>query len=335
MFYWDYLFQIPTGLDNVGKATKKKLTQYKNQFTFQNTFARYVLDALGRYKLNNLPETMSERVILQSLLWYGCVCLFEKDGALLSLPCAPASSGFNIYGDWGNARVFSLNGKLNEETRLFIDGGDETAFLRDTNGMLRGDAKGVMLRENPLLYPFIRVVLQFAEATSDTYRTLDTVRANIKRPFMVFAEESVVPSVKKYFEQRDMNYDEIISTGVFDPSKVVTQPIDVNGTSLADATQLIEWYDNKFRELCGIQNNGQMDKKGENLIKEEVTVNDYYTTWQVNRCVESINHYLEQFNKMFGTNIECEVRENENFFGDSESDNISNGDSRDTTGDNL
>lgn len=80
MFYWDYLFQIPTGLDNVGKATKKKLTQYKNQFTFQNTFARYTLDALGRYRLKNLPETMSERVILQSMLWYGCVCLYEKSG---------------------------------------------------------------------------------------------------------------------------------------------------------------------------------------------------------------------------------------------------------------
>lgn len=335
MFYWDYLFAIPLGIDNVGKSTKKKLNQQKNGFMFQNVFSRYVIDAMGRYKFTGLPETMSERVILQSLLWYGCVCLFEKDGALLSLPCAPSSAGFNIYGDFGNARVFALNGKLNEEVKLYIEGGDQSAFLTDMNGAMSGSAKGVMLRENPILYPFIRHTLQFAECTADTYRTLDIVRANIKRPFLIFAEESVLETVKRYLAQRELNYDEIISTGVFDPSKVATVPIDVNGNSLNDGTQLIEWYENKYRELCGHKNNSQMDKKGENLIKEEVTVNDYYTVWNVNRCVESINKYLEQFNNLFGTSIKCEVRENEDFFGDSRDNNIPTGYTDSPTGNDI
>lgn len=327
------LFNIPLTGDNQGKSVKKRITELRNAFAFENTFARLVTDALGRYRFNGLPETINERVVLQSLLWYGRVCIFEKGGSLLALPCAPSSEGLNIYGDYGSAWVFAANGKLNEQVKLFIHGGDVDAFLNKTNGAtLNGQTKGVMIRENAIMYPFIRITLQFSEAIADSYRTLDVVRANIKRPFILTAEESIVPTVKKFLEQRELNYDSVISSGVFDPTKISILPIDVNGTSLTDSTQLIEWYESQFRMLCGKQANGQIDKKGENLIQAEVSVNNEYTEFSVSKALKYIQEGLDDVNKIFGTSITVEEVDDANISGMDDGarddDNISGADRR-------
>ena len=323
---FDNLFCIPLAIDNTGKGIRKKIVNIKNQTAFQNTFARLTLDALKRYHFENLPETISERVLLQSLLWYGRVCIFEKDGSLLGLPCAQSGAGLNIYGEYGSAFVFAANGKLNKDVDLFIHGSDKDAFLKKTNGATPNTKlKGVMIRENAIMYPFIMLTLQFSEAIADSYRTLDVVRANVKRPFIITAEESIVPSVQKFLEQRENNYESIISSGVFDPKSVSVLPLDINGNSLTDATQLVEWYENKYKELCGIQSNGQMDKKGENLIEAEVSVNDDYEIMSVDKCIDYIQDGLDDVNSLFGTDIKVVARErkDEDIRRDSESDNIS------------
>lgn len=310
MEFLNSTFCIPLSIDNTGKHSRKRMEQYKNNFAFQNVFARFVLDALKRYHFDGLPETISERVLLQSLLWYGRVCIFEKDNALLGLPCAPSGAGLNIYGDFGSAFVFSANGKLNQQVDIYLPGSDEDAFLNEVNGAKpRTNLKGVMIRENAIMYPFIRLVMQFADAVADTYRTLDVVRANVKRPFIITCEESVVPTVKKFLEERELNFESVISSGVFDPNKIALLPLDINGNSLTDATQLVEWYENKFRELCGIDSNGQMDKKGENLIQAEVNINDDYEELNIDKCIQYIQDGLDDVNKLFGTSIKVVPRE--------------------------
>ena len=313
MFMLDNYFCIPLSADASGKSIKKHIAEIRNNRAFQNTFARLISDALKRYYFEGLPDTISERVLLQSLLWYGKVCIFEKENSLLGLPCAPSGAGLNIYGEYGSAFVFATNGKLNEEVDLFIHGSDKDAFLAKTNGAKpKSKLKGVMIRENAIMYPFIMMTLQFSEAIADAYRTLDIVRANIKRPFVITAEESVVPSVKKFLEQRELNYESVISSGVFDPKSIAVLPLDVNGNSLTDATQLIEWYENKYKELCGIQSNGQMDKKGENLIQAEVNINDDYEMMSVDKCIDYIQFGLDDVNDIFGTNIKVKARERKN-----------------------
>ncbi|MCD8211795.1 MAG: hypothetical protein LUC17_02055, partial [Oscillospiraceae bacterium] len=86
------LFDIYTG-DNKN-TTNKKLAKMKNNVEFQRVFADLLTTALDRYKINGLPESCSERVILQSLLWYGAVIFFIKDGELLALP-GRATEDFN------------------------------------------------------------------------------------------------------------------------------------------------------------------------------------------------------------------------------------------------
>lgn len=313
MPFYDGFWAIPLTIDNSGKSIRKKAAAVKNQIVFQNVLARYILDALKRYHFEGLPETVSERVLLQSLLWYGRVCIFERGGALFGLPCAPSGAGLTIYGDYGSAFVFAANGQLNGQCRLYVHGSDESAFLARTNGAMPDtQLRGVMIRENAIMFPFVRIAMQYAEAVADAYRTLDVVRRNLKAPYVLVGQEEVIPSIKKFLEDVENNVDKLaLDSGVFPPDKVAALQLYQENGALTDTTQLIEWYENKYRELCGIDSNGQMDKKGENLVTAEISVNDMYEEISVDKSIQYIQEGLDDVNKLFGTSIKVEGVKNE------------------------
>lgn len=303
--WFDSLFNINLLCGDAGKMTQRKLVKMKNTVVWQNVFARLLQDALNRYRFEGLPDSISERVLLQSLLWYGSCAIFEKGDALLALPCAQSGEGFNIYGDPASAWVFSATGNLNENVKLFLPGSDESAFLKKTiTGTQSGETKGVFIRENSICYPFVKQVLFYADVISDTYRALDVCRENAKQPYIVVAEESIIESVKRFFQQRAENYTAIVSSGVFPADKIKLLPFESNSENIKNMTALIDWYFNKFKELCGVKNSGgNIDKKGENLITAEVDVNDEYTDLSVDNSLKYIQESLDIVNKLYGTNI--------------------------------
>ena len=310
MFWYDGIWQIPIDLGG-SRKNRKKLADFKNMLAFQIVFQRLAEDALNRYEFEGLPETLSVRVILQSLLWHGNVIFFEKEGGLFALPGAPSGT-FNVYGEPAEAQVYSINGMFNEPVKLYLPGSDAASFLKKTDFVVpTGKAQGVIVWENKQRYPFINAVMYYAERIADTLRTLDVVRENIKTPQIFFCEESVKNSVERFLEDRESNMSAIISTGVFEVDKVKTVPIDPKGTALSDITALVEWYESKFRELCGKDNNAQMDKKGENLIQDEVNINDEYTELGVDKCVKTMQEYIDYVNQIFGTNITVKKKEEE------------------------
>lgn len=336
---FDFLqgYMIPLFCGKSGRKTKKKIASFKNNFMFQNIFSRLAQDALMRYKFNGLPETVSERALLQSLLWYGCVCFFEWEGGIFALPAAPTGS-FNIYGDPKQAFVFSRNSSIgfNKEIDLFIPGSDENAFLNRTDliNISSSTPRGVLVWENALRYPFINQTIFFSEAIADSMRTLDVCRVNLKNPYLIVAEESVVPTVKRYFEQRDNNETYILSSGIFDAAKVQILPVVTSSDTLAACSALVEWYEAKYRELCGVKNNSQIDKKGENLIQAEISVNDDYTFMGVDKSVKYIQDGLDIVNRIWGLSITVEEREKDvNIFRDETEDADIRGDNGSDTRD--
>lgn len=300
MSWYDGLWNVP--IDLVGNKNRRKLAKMKNAISFRRTFMRLAEDALDRYDIEGLPDTISKRVILQSLLWHANVTFFDKNGNLFALPSAP-SGELNVYGEPAMAEVYSLNGMFNEPVNLYLPGSDMATFLDKRDGIAYAKAKGVMIWENKQRYPFIDTAIYYAEQISDTMRTLEVLRQNAKMPQIFFAEESVVDTVKKFLTDREDNVEAVVSTGIFPVDKVKSVPIDNSGTAISDITALIEWYESKYRELCGKDNNSQMDKKGENLIEAEVSVNDEYTEASVTKCLEVLNEGADYVNKLFGTNI--------------------------------
>lgn len=328
MNWFSPMFNIFLGGGEIGKTSVRKLAKARNVIVWQNTFSELVKDALNRYHFEGLPETISERVLLQSLLWYGSACIFEKEGNLLCLPCVPTGAGWNIYGDPAEGWLFSNIGQLNEPVKLYLPGSDISAFLEKTNGAanVRAKTKGVFIRENAICFPFIRQTMYYADCISDTMRTLDVCRKNIKNPYIIVAEQSIVNSVKEFFKNRDENTDYIVTSGIFPADRINLLPFQTNSDSLKDTTALIDWYFNKYKELCGIDNNGNIDKKGENLVTREISVNEEYTDSSIEKVVPYINRGLDDVNKIYGSNIICvpnHTKEQEQKQEDDEDENIS------------
>lgn len=313
MFWYSNLFpNIFLSAGDMSKMTNSKLAKMKNNVTFQNTFARLLTDGLNRYRFEGLPDTISERVLLQSLIWYGSVIIYEKNGNLIALPGIPDGSAITVYGDFGGGWVYGCNG-YNENVKLYIPGGDDSSFLRKSvSGIpVTAMSQGVLVRENSIMYPFIRQVIQYAEYISDSMRTLDVCRQHLKHPYLVFSEESTINTVREWFKKISNNEDVIVNTGIFDPSKVNVQNLDVTPDIVNNITSLIEWYENKYKGLCGIEHNAQSDKKGENLLTDEISVDNESDENNVDKCLKYIQQGLDDVNKIFGTNITVEANESE------------------------
>lgn len=289
-----------------GRKNRNKMRKWENDIQYQITFIRLVNEALQRYKIEGLPDTISQRVVLQSLLWYGCIVFFEKDSGIFALPGVPTGSGFNIYGEPGSMWVYStMNGQYNKEISVYIPGSDEQSFLKQLIGSRQtGKPTGVVVWENKMRYPFISTVWFFAKCIADCYRTLDITRYWLKRPLLLSGPEEYSESVKKIIDDLAENPSAVYikeMMGVKNSTQLFNT--NANGQNLQDVTGILEWYESKFRELCGLDSNAQMDKKGENLITAEITVNDQYQQMNLNKVLDEIQSGLDNVNKFFGLSL--------------------------------
>ena len=290
----------------IGAPISKKLSnsKIKNVVEFQNQFANLLHIAKHRYKIKDgtCPDTINERVLMDSLLWYGSVTFFNKEGSIIALPSRPTND-FNLYGEPGYAWVWGRNG-FNQKIKLTIP---QTGPVLD-KGMFGtiGEGEGVFVRENEIMYPFINHIYVCAEKLADTMRTLDTQRFHCKKPYVVTASESVIPTVKEYFNKVKDNDEYIVSSGIFDANQVAISPLPPQAEEIKEQMAAYDWYMSKFLELCGIKSN-QASSKKENLIVDEVNANNEITLFGVEATVKYLNKQMETVNKLFGTNIEWEV----------------------------
>lgn len=313
-FWYMNNFNIFLSGGTLGKMNKSKMAKWQNAVVFQNVFLQILQDAMTRYKIvekgkNTLPETLSARVILQSLIWYGSVVFFEKNGAVFALPGVPDGSGYNIYGNTAGAWIFSRNGKLNEKVKLYIPGSEDARLLKETNATPQtGEVNGVIVYENRTRTPFLWPMMYYAEQISDTMRTLEVARKQLKVPYIIFAEESVRKTIIDDLKRRQDNEDTIIGTGVYDPNKTSIFPLQGATESIPRCVELIEWYWGKEKELCGIENNSQIDKKGENLIQAELDVGKEYTDNALEKIKPVVQEGLDDVRKILGIDLEIITR---------------------------
>lgn len=294
-----------------GKSkTMKRIAQFKNQVEFMNALARLTKRALARYSFEGLPVTVNERVLKMSLLFHGCVCFFEKEGNILALPALP-NSNLNLYGEWKSCFVYGRNG-FNAQIPLYIPGADESKTVNAgyINLNMKDKPTGVFVRENEFIYPFMNYCVAYAEKISDCMRTIDVTRKNIKKPFIITAEEQLVPTVKKFFENRDNNEEYIVSSGVFPADRISLLPIETNADSIKAATDLIEWYYNDFDNLCNWNSNANPDKK-ERLLVDEVNSNNDSMEEVRDNFIEYLQEQIDNVNKYLGTNIKVKIKEDE------------------------
>lgn len=292
-----------------GKAMKQsKLAAMKNNATFQNVFSRLVKKALSRYEVEGLPETCSERVVKMSLLYHGSVGFFEKDGAVLALPAAPGAD-ITLNGDYTHMWVYGRNG-YNEKIPLYIPGAEDAKILEKSfSDIPAGTKRGVWVRENEIVYPFLNYCVDYADKISDTMRTLDIGRFWLKMPGIFVAEEQAVNSLKKLFDAKENNelYN-IVSTGIYDVNKVNLLDLKYSADNIKACSDLIEWYVNDFDNLCYKNSNSNPDKK-ERLLVDEVNSNNEATDAQGDSFIEYLQEQFDFVNKCLGTKITVKINE--------------------------
>lgn len=306
MILSDVFNSIPLYLGADGKKSLKKKAQLFNRIEFDNAFIQNCEKALNvRYKINNLPDSCDNRVVMQSLLYHGSVCFWEMNGEILALPALP-DSGLTMYGYSKSCFVYGRNG-FNRKVNLYIPGEETAPVLGDGFPTLpKGDGWGVYVRENRFNYPFLNYCISYADKIADSMRTLDVARKNIKVPYIVVAEEQIVNSVKQFFESRNDNMEYIVSSGIFPADKITLLPIQTTPENLKASCDLIEWYYNKFNELCFLFSNGNPDKK-ERLLVDEVNANSDSTDKMLIGRLDFLQSELDNVNKYLGTNMTVEA----------------------------
>lgn len=327
-------FSIPLPSDWKKKGTNRKLNELRNRQTWMNEFIHLCELALDRFELKNQDETIDERVFLMSLLWYGRVCIFRHNGNMYALPVVNSSEGWTIYGRWLNGTWIALNG-MSGKVKLMIPG--DADFVTETvtgNPQADGDI-GVIIRANKFSYPFITYCMQYADYMADTMRTLDTARVHLKHPYVISGQQSTIESIGAGASDLKDNQDFLIK-GMYDGDTVQVANL-LNQQITNEIRSLYEWYEARFKALCGIAHAGGVDKKGENVTTEELHIDDEADNTNININIKQIQEDLDFANKVFGKNYEIVTEhlddltedETEQTFGE-EDENVSGISNKDT-----
>lgn len=287
--------------------TEKQRARYQKSMIFNTILHQLINDYMASYKIGGLLPSMSERVIKESFLFNAQCVFFTKSDAVLSL-YGGGTADLNIYGDFKNANVYGKNGYA-EEVSLFIPGGIFKPLQQGLASTFSfSNAKGVLVRENQTLLPFIQTVIMFAEAIADTYQTLDVTRQKIKRPFVFVVPYEDRASVEDYVNRAMENERYVVispKSKVADPSTIRVLPFNVGGDDIKAATQLIEWYYTKYYELLGIDTNSNPDKAAQ-ISVAEVQSNNALIELQMQKRLNCIREGFDFVNEIFGTSLTVE-----------------------------
>lgn len=296
---------LPSDWKNI-KGSRKKIAKLRNKEVWDNLFFHYMTIAADRYYIDGLPDTCEQRVSIMSLLWYGRSVFFEQDGSIYNLPCVNASDGFTKYGEWRKCRWMALNGE-SEEVNLIIPGA--TDFLQETviGGKALDNQRGVLIRENYAMFPFIRFVIQWTDYVADTLRALDTARRHLKHPTIIAMPQEMVNKTKEMEDEIDDNVDVIGVTQMHDSSQIAALNMGYQGIS-DELRSVFDWYDAQFMGLCGIAHNSGVDKKGENMIQAEVGVDSESDNTNLMRIHDSVQAGLDLANETWGLHMQWKSR---------------------------
>lgn len=302
MWYTDLCNIMLTG---VAKSTKKTLADFENWRVFRLVFLRLYQDLYQQLSdfIEVKKETLSKRVIIESLIWYANACFFEFEGGVVSLPAAMNGSDLTIYGESRRCFVYSRNGKINKDIPCYFEGQLLSTVDKDT---------GVIVWLNSTRTPLIDMVMFYAQQIADSYRTLSVMRKRLKLPVIIQGDESQSASINSFYTQYQSNEEIIhLDTGFLDVDKTKITTISADADT-AQIVELIDWYESKYREAIGIQSNGNIDKKGENLIQDEIHVNDEYEEVQLFKYFDYMKQYVSIVNKIWGDIISLKEPEKEN-----------------------
>ena len=301
MMYSDFCPLSPDVIADYSKGRKTKLRNWNEYWLFFQYFAEL---GLNRFRIEgNVPDSIDPHIVLQSIFWRDSFAVFNVGGVWLALPALPGGE-YTVYGYPVKVIAYGRNGKIfhvncvNGEEKLINEGFYNKELPNET---------GVFIRAKRQISPLAWYADVYAQRAADAMRALDVLRNKAKDPFKIFAREEMKATVERYLQQITDNEQTVITTGVFDPSKVQVAMTPVPSDTLTAMRELVQWYTDQFLEIAGINNNPQSDKR-ERMIVDEVRANNTQAAMTIQASCDYMNEQLKKLSIISNGEISMEVK---------------------------
>lgn len=268
--------------------SKKWQTKKLNDDTFLDYFYRLQEFAINMFEWKNLPDTVDERFLELTLCEYGKAVYFN-DEVIGNIALTVADGGpLDIYRIPTRRRAYSVNGYQRE----------------------LGPEDSVMIYNNYLHQPTVMTIILFARRLYEIERTIDVNVMAQKTPVVLLCDETQRLTFENIYDNYIGNRPVIAGVKNLDLNNVKTLTTDA--PFVADKlNQLKRQIWNEALAFFGVKNSGQEKKERTNASEvEELSAS---TVAQRYVMLNARRQAADKINKMFGTNIEVNFRQDADY----------------------
>lgn len=291
------------------ELNKKKEFELYNTIEFTNTCLNLINSRLDTFKWEGLPIGVNERTLELALLFRGFACLYKERDTdnFIALPALPTSN-LNASGDFLFAWIYGLNG-FNKEVKLYLPGLNDNSLVRDGLGLQSVSSlyDAVLCRENATGYPFIYNILSYSKRISNVIRAMDVATENMKIPYIIKTDESLVNSIKGVYKKVRDNEPIIISSKNLDLTSFDVISTNVNTNILSEFREQYNFLYSEIQNRMGVFHNAQPDKNA-HILEDELHSDDLNTESELNKCLTYRKYFCEQCNEAFNLNMNVLIR---------------------------
>lgn len=269
------------------RRTNFDVSAHDNMESYYYYVDRLTELSISMFEWDNLPDTVDERFLEMTLFTNGCAVYFN-DEVLGNLALPVAINGqWNVYKIPIRRRAYSVNGYQNGD--LTID-------------------NSVMIYNNMIRTNSVRAVRMFARRLWDLDRSIDVNARAQKTPVLLQGTEQQRLTLLNAYKELDGNSPVIMADKDIDLRNGPISCVSTEAPYVADKLyQLKTQVWNEALTYLGISNLNIQKK--ERLVADEVvrsmggTIASRYSRLEMRRKA------AEEINKMFGTEIEVNYRE--------------------------
>lgn len=259
-------------------------TQRLNNLTYIDYLSRLEEIAINMFQWKNLPDTVDERFLELTLCELGFAVYFNDENlGDLALTC-------NIGGPLNVYRIPTIR-------RAYANNG----YYRELN-----EKNSVLIYNNYLHTPTMNTISLYARRLYDLERTIEVNVNAQKTPLIIACEEQQLLTFKNILKKRDDNELAIIGMKNIDYDNTIKT---LNTTAPFVANDLQTLKENIWSEALTFFGVANTPSKRERVQTNEVNATLGGVQAQRLVMLNARRQAADQINKMFGTNIEVDFRQ--------------------------
>ena len=270
-WYYDFM--------NLNQAFKESLLKGGMSWLHFRYIKDFVNTKIGMFEYDNLPDDLTSQILETAIMFKNHLCFYNAPGIGIILGSYVPASDYDYYWKPKKVNVLALNGMTVASNVPFQD----IVLVRDNKMdlmpflVIQEYMDKISYIEDKLFKQLNIATLPVVLAGNKKQATamkMTAQKLGYKDPFIV-ADDSVVDSVKSF------------------DIRLTISPIDIYTVKRK--------YMNECIASLGIYS---PEEKGERLLVDEIASQNDYTDFIYTEAVNERKRFVEECNKMFGTNIQ-------------------------------